>query len=254
MSESPSERVAMSDQAFYDDVWYAWRDMQRYAPAPRYLRRMVMRELSRLEFGSVLDVGCGEGTLLRMIGDAYPNVRLAGSELSETALQYCREQLPRATLFPLDIVRGKVPEQTYDLIVSVQVLEHLEDDVAALTQLRKMCGHYLLISVPGGQLDEHGRRMGHYRHYTRDGLVQKMEQAGFYVARSFTCGWPVHSLLYRALIRYLPTGAVEQVGLGAYDVKKRALMKIADWAYRLNLPFIGTEVFAIGRVGRESAI
>jgi SAM-dependent methyltransferase len=245
---SSGDCLVVSNQAFYDDVWYAWRDMQRYAPAPRYLRRMVMRELSRLEFGSVLDVGCGEGTLLKMIGEAYPQVRLAGSELSQTALAYCREQLPRAHLFPLDIVRGDVPEHTYDLVVSVQVLEHLEDDLAALKQLKKMCARYVVISVPGGRLDEHGRRNGHYRHYTRAELVFKMEQAGFAVMRSFTCGWPIHSLFYRAMVRYLPQTAIQSVGLGAYDARKRMVMQLADWMYRLNLPWVGTEVFAVGHV------
>ncbi|GEM_PF-340603 len=237
---------ALGQQAFYDDIWVAWRDMQRFAPAPRYLRRTVMRELRRLEFESVLDMGCGEGTLLRMIAERYPKVSLAGSELSATALRYCKEQLPRAHLFRLDIVRDEVQPQTYDLIISVQVLEHLKDDLAALRNLWAMCRRYVLISVPGGELDEHGRRMGHYRHYTKDGLVQKMEQAGFRVVRIFTCGWPVHSLLYRQLVRRLPRNAVEQVGLGQYDWKKRTIMNLADFAYRLNLPFVGTEVFAIG--------
>lgn len=234
------------DQAFYDEKWMVWKNMQRYAPAPRYLRRMVMKEISRLEFRSVLDFGCGEGTLLKMIAQAYPNVSLAGSELSETAMHFCREQLPRANLLHLDIVQNDESGLSYDLIILVQVLEHLKDDLAALRKLKTMCRGYVLISVPGGELDDHAKKNGHYRHYTKDGLVQKMEQAGFRVVRAFTCGWPVHSLLYRQLVRHLPKKAVEQVGLGEYDWKKRAIMNIADLVYRFNLPFVGTEIFAIG--------
>lgn len=234
------------DQSFYDGVWVAWKDMQRYAPAPRYLRRMVMKEVARLEFRSVLDMGCGEGTLLKMIAETYPHVALAGSELSETALNYCREQLPQANLFHLDIVRDDVSGLSYDLIILMQVLEHLKDDLAALKKLRRMCQGSILISVPGGELDDHGRRMGHYRHYTKEGLALKMEQAGFRVVRAFSCGWPVHSVFYRQLVRHLPQQAVEQVGLGPYDWKKRVLMEMADVAYRFNLSFIGTEIFAIG--------
>jgi len=109
-----------------------------------------------------------------------------------------------------------------------------------------MTKRYALISVPGGEFDEHGRKNGHYRHYTKTDLVEKMERAGFRVVRAFTCGWPVHSLLYRQLTRRLPRTTIDQVGLGAYDRKKRMLMNIADFAYRFNLSFIGTEVFAIG--------
>ncbi len=234
------------EQAFYDDIWLAWRDMQRYAPAPRYLRRMVMKELRALSFGSVLDVGCGEGTLLSMIAARYPAARLGGCEFSATALQSCRELLPGADLFSLDLLKDDVAGIAYDVLLSVQVLEHLSDDIVALERMRSMCMGTLIVSVPGGQLDDRGRRNGHYRHYTRRDLVQKMERTGFRVTRSFTCGWPVHSLFYRQLLRALPQDAVEKVGLGGYDRRKRTIMRLADWAYRLNLSFIGTEVFAVG--------
>jgi SAM-dependent methyltransferase len=234
------------EKAFYDDIWLAWRDMQRYAPAPRYLRRMVMKELKRLSFTSVCDVGCGEGTLLSMIAERYPSVTLGGCEFSATALQSARELLPQAKLFSLDLLKDDVSGIEYDLLLSVQVLEHLSDDLGALERMRKMCKGTLIVSVPGGQLDDRGRRNGHYRHYTRSGLVEKMERTGFRVTRSFTCGWPVHSLFYRQLLRRLPQDAVDNVGLGGYDSRKRMIMKVADWAYHLNLSFVGTEVFAIG--------
>ncbi len=236
----------MEPNTFYDDIWVAWRDMQRYAPAPRYLRRMVLRELGRLQFSSVIDVGCGEGSLLRMIRDRYPGLTLAGSELSRTALQYSREQLPNADLMIWNIEADSPPLSAYDLVVSVQVLEHLKDDLGALQKLRRIFRKYIIISVPGGKLDERGRRNGHYRHYTRQGLVETMERAGFTVIRSFTCGWPVHSFLYRQLVRHLPQRSIEATGLGSYTLMKRAVMQVGDWAYRLNLPFIGTEVFAVG--------
>lgn len=228
--------------------------MERYAPAPCYLRRMVMRELKRLRFDSILDVGCGEGSLLRMIRDRYPLVKLAGSELSRTAIRYCREQIPEAQIVEWDMeADGPIPPR-YDVVVSMQVLEHLQDDVAALKKIKEVCGRYVLISVPGGKLDEHGRRNGHYRHYTRAGLVEKLEQAGFDVVRSFTCGWPVHSLFYRQLMRWLPKTWVQNAGLGPYTEGKKVLTKIAGLAWRFNLPFVGTEVFALATPKRDAGV
>lgn len=236
----------MVDEDFYETVWDGWRDMQRYAPAPRYLRRMVMRELRRLRFESLMDVGCGEGTLLAMIAQRYPSTQLAGSEFSRAALALCREQIAQVDLSSLDIVKDDVPVQAYDVIVCVQVLEHVDDDVTALRNLQRMARKHVVISVPGGVLDDRGRRNGHFRHYTKAGLVDKMTAAGFHDIRAFTCGWPIHSLLYRYLVRYLPQGTVERAGLGAYSRTRRTVMTLLDWAYRLNLPFVGTEVFAVG--------
>jgi len=126
------------------------------------------------------------------------------------------------------------------------VLEHLDDDVLALEKMREMCNRYLLVSVPGGKLDDNGRTNGHFRHYTEEDLVQKMQNAGYKVIRSFTCGWPVHSLFYRQLMRRLPRSTTNRVGLGAYGPGKRALMSVADFAYRFNLSVVGTEIIAIG--------
>ena len=237
----------MDEVKFYDEKWVAWRDMQRYAPAPRYLRRIVMKELSRLAFDSVLDAGCGQGTLLEMIAKRYPSAKLSGSELSETALEACRKQLPTATLYRMDLLRDDVGvERVCDVVISVQVLEHLEDDLLALRKLRQLCSRHILVSVPGGKLDAHGQRNGHYRHYTRQSLTAVMRKAGFDVTRTFSCGWPVHSLIYRYLVRTLPPTVVANTGLGGYSSSKRAVMRLLDLAYRLNLSFIGTEVFAIG--------
>jgi hypothetical protein len=161
-------------------------------------------------------------------------------------LQFCREQLPDRKIFSLDILKDDVAGISYDLLISVQVLEHLVDDVLALKQMRQMCRRYTLVSVPGGKLDDNGRENGHYRHYTKADLTEKMEQAGFRVIRAFTCGWPMHSLFYRQLMRHVPRSATNKVGLGPYTPARRKLMDLADLAYRLNLNFVGTEVFAIG--------
>ena len=237
----------MDEAKFYDEKWMAWRDMQRYAPAPRYLRRIVMKELSRVTFDSVLDAGCGQGALLEILAKRYPGVKLSGSELSETALDACRRLLPDAEFYRMDLLQDRVPvDRRYDVVISVQVLEHLEDDLAALRKLRQLCQRYILVSVPGGKLDAHGQRNGHYRHYTKRSLSAVMREAGFDVIRTFSCGWPVHSLIYRYAVRILPPSVVASAGLGGYSSTKRAAMRLLDYAYRLNLSFIGTEVFAIG--------
>lgn len=237
---------AQDSHAFYEATWPAYRDFQRYAPAPRYIRRMVMRELGRLEFLAVLDAGCGEGSLLGMVAARYPVAAIAGSELSETALSYCRQALPQGEFFLLDLERSDPPPRRFDVVLCVQVLEHLREDRAGLRTLRGLCGNAVVISVPGGNLDAHGRANGHYRHYTTRELAEKMREAGFEVRRIYNYGWPVHSLFYRLLVRLLPRRMVEGVGLGTYSPRKIFVMRLLDWAYRLNLSFVGTEVIAVG--------
>ena len=75
-----------------------------------------------------------------------------------------------------------------DMIYSLNVLEHIEDDQAALGDFYEALrpGGKLVIYVPAFMV-LHGafdRRIGHFRRYTRRDLAEKLETAGFVVSRT----------------------------------------------------------------------
>jgi SAM-dependent methyltransferase len=81
-----------------------------------------------------------------------------------------------------------VPEKSVPYIYSLNVLEHIEDDLKALGELyrRLMPGGTLLIYVPAFEIlfSSADRRIGHKRRYTKAVLVRRLETAGFQVARA----------------------------------------------------------------------
>lgn len=132
----------------------------------------------------ILDVGCGTGANLMMLsefGDAE------GVDISLDALSFCRER-------GLKNVRHGAAEKLpyedgeFDLVTALDVIEHLDDDLAGLREIRRVLrpnGHVLLF-VPtfmflwGVQDDV----SNHRRRYRLPELRRVVEQAGFEIERT----------------------------------------------------------------------
>lgn len=151
----------------------------------------------------ILDVGCGTGANLLMLsqyGDAE------GVDVSEDALAFCRERgLEKVKLgageeLPYD-------DGTFDLVTALDVVEHMDDDLAGLREMRRVLrpGGRVLLFVPTfmflwGLQDEVSN---HRRRYRLSELRRVLEQAGFEIERTtyanITFFLPI--LLMRQLMR-----------------------------------------------------
>lgn len=130
---------------------------------------------------SLLEVGCGTGFVLGAIREAFPEIRLVGAELFPEGLEVARRRLPDLELVELDATRMPYVDE-FDVVGAFDVLEHIDDDVAALHGIRKALrpGGGAVLLVP-----QHPRlwsRMdvvaGHARRYTRRELLRKVRDAG----------------------------------------------------------------------------
>jgi len=131
-----------------------------------------------------LEIGCGTGVVLAAIRDAFPGAELTGSELSAAGLGFAARRVGGARLTKMD--GRRIPyENAFDVVGAFDVLEHIEDDVAVLQQMRRAVvpGGGLIVSVPQhpwlwSGVDEYG---GHFRRYARRELLAKICGAGFVV-------------------------------------------------------------------------
>jgi len=147
---------------------------------------------------SVLEVGVGQGALGYRLAERY---RYVGLELDEQALAVARSRLAPGTLVHGDL-DALAPEDRFDLIVATEVLEHYEDDIAALRLWRErlVSGGSVLLSVPAfperfGPWDV---KAGHYRRYEREGLTATLRAGGFEPVTIRTYGYPLGNLLEAA--------------------------------------------------------
>jgi SAM-dependent methyltransferase len=132
----------------------------------------------------ILDAGCGSG---RNMIELARRGTVTGVELSHTSVELARARGCG------EVIEGSVLEMpfaddAFDLAVSLDVIEHLEDDLAALRELRRTVaqGGALLVTVPAYQWLWSGHDVvnHHHRRYTRASLQRVAEQAGWKLART----------------------------------------------------------------------
>ena len=113
----------------------------------RFLRRVS--ELAAVERPHrILEVGCGEGIVLETLAARLPGSRLDGIELDEAALEAARVRCPSATLVRGDACALPFEGKSFDLVVCLEVLEHLPEPARALRELRRVARGGCLLSVP----------------------------------------------------------------------------------------------------------
>ncbi|PYT08623.1 MAG: hypothetical protein DMF49_04675 [Acidobacteria bacterium] len=153
MSERPTgEPPQRFDASYYRDTYPVeqWRRFDRHWWANRYYARLAERLLKRAGGSRVLDVGCGQGSLLAHL---KPRVEVWGIEVSDYAAQRCAVLAPRARIVVGNIEEGipeGMPEGGFDVLIARYLLEHLQDPSAAIRHCASLIrpGGYFLFSVP----------------------------------------------------------------------------------------------------------
>jgi 2-polyprenyl-3-methyl-5-hydroxy-6-metoxy-1,4-benzoquinol methylase len=189
----------------YDELWSgAWGDMQAFGPVHRHALERLVTTVAELPVRSVLDVGCGSGQNLRALA-AFKPYRLAGIDVSDKALEMARTAVPDAELHCMDVQFQKLETQ-FDLVMSLQVVEHVPDDLALLRNMRLMSNRYVIIATMEGKMRPSETRIGHLRNYSRAELAEKMKTVGLKPIRVEGWGFPFYSPVYRTAAEWLPGG------------------------------------------------
>jgi SAM-dependent methyltransferase len=147
-------------------------------------RRTVIRAL--IERGEaparprVLDAGCGTGCNLAELEPTAQTVHGVDSALE--AVEFCRRR-GLDTVSQAELDRLPFGDGAFDLLLATDVVEHLDDDVGALRELRRVAapGARLLLTVPAYQWlwSAHDDSHQHKRRYTRPQLVARVRSAGW---------------------------------------------------------------------------
>jgi SAM-dependent methyltransferase len=128
----------------------------------------------------VLDLGCGTGFNLDWL--AARGIGAFGTDISEEAVRFCRTRGIRVVVQG-DAAHPPFKTASFDVILALDVIEHLADDVAALTAIHSTLrpGGRLIIFTPAFQFlwSVQDRVSHHYRRYTARELRAKLESAGY---------------------------------------------------------------------------
>ncbi len=186
---------------YYHEHWW-WR--AREATITNVLRRYCPPGGWRV----VLDVGCGDGLLFdRLKGFAD---RIEGVEPDVRLLDPCGPHRERIYVTPFD--GGFRPGKLYDVILMLDVVEHLADPVAALNHAGRLLkpGGALVITVPAlmSLWTNHDRINEHRIRYTRRTFAETARQAGLQLeSQRYLFQWTCVAKLLQRLFERLTNAA-----------------------------------------------
>ncbi len=156
-------------------------------PVARYLMRGFLDAVTELYTeanpDTILEVGCGEGELANYLLKNAPRPKamaacdLSLDQISENSDPFI--QFREASIYELPY-----QDNSFELVVCCEVLEHLEDPLAGLAELRRVARNDVILSTPrepiwrllnmarAKYLLELGNTPGHIQHFSRNDLLQ----------------------------------------------------------------------------------
>jgi SAM-dependent methyltransferase len=233
--------------AVEDQMWY-FRALHRHVG--RELARAFPAAASGVE---VLDAGCGTGGLILALRRIRPEMTFAGLDYSELACRLARERTD-ATITQGSITELPYPDQSFNAVISADVICQVEEPVQALREFKRVLrpGGTVIINVPALRWlwSYHDDSCQTQHRFTRRELQEAFRQAGLepgYVTYRNFVVFP----LIAAKRKLLPSGpGASDVRLYARPVEAcfNGLMALehAWMRRRWRLP-IGTSVFGVAR-------
>ena len=151
----------------------------------RYRRRFVSHTAGAVE--SILEVGCGQGWLLKETGKAHPEAKLTGIDMRPEALEFARGLVPSAEFVLQDVHELPFDDASFDLVICSDVLEHVETPATVVHEIRRVSRGFGVISVPhepffwaanlvrGKHLRTLGNYPEHVNHFGKGALRRLLE-------------------------------------------------------------------------------
>ncbi|MEK6250923.1 MAG: class I SAM-dependent methyltransferase [Actinomycetota bacterium] len=142
--------------------------------------------VARLRPNSVLDAGCGEGETIARLAGLLP-ARVAAVDLSAEAVEFTARRFPAVEVTRESVLELPFEDGAFELVICLEVLEHLEDPRAAIAELARGSNRDDVVSVPhepwfrlgsmlrGKHLHDLGDHPEHISHWNRASLRPLLE-------------------------------------------------------------------------------
>lgn len=140
--------------------------------------RQVLGFLHGIEFETLLDVGSGRGVFLLPFMEEFPHVQVTSLDLLDKRVTFLNELAAggysQLTAYNKNICNQPFPDNSFDVVTLLEVLEHIPEVGKAVAAAVKMARKYVVVSVPSKEDDN----PEHIHLLTKDILTGLFADAG----------------------------------------------------------------------------
>jgi SAM-dependent methyltransferase len=163
----------------------------------RFLRAMDCLRATGRTFENYLEIGAGLGAFSQVVRPYVKNMTLL--DFSEEAAAALKERFQgNAKVLSADFMEQPF-SQKYDLVVTFEVLEHIQNDMAFLEKIHSLLNDdgVLLFSVPAhmSRWSVTDEITGHYRRYARSDIQKLLQRSGLRVDQCISYGFPLLNIV-----------------------------------------------------------
>jgi SAM-dependent methyltransferase len=184
--------ITINDQTIYQTGEYVERNPTYHVEDSAWKAGQILRMIEKHDLlpGSVCEVGCGAGEILRQLQSRLPaDTQFCGYEISPQAFALCRERAnDRLRFFCDDLLT--VETAAFDLLLCLDVFEHVEDYFGFLRGLRDRAEHKIFHIPLDLSVQWVWRRRpimlereqaGHLHYFTKETALATLQDAGYEV-------------------------------------------------------------------------
>ncbi|MBI4652313.1 class I SAM-dependent methyltransferase [Candidatus Desantisbacteria bacterium] len=208
---------------------------------------LVANKCKELASKKILDVGCGDGKATDVI-QKITNADVTGIDISDRAIAFAQLLSAKPAFKNINIFDI---EDSFDTVIMIEVLEHLEADMALkflkkIYQIMKDSGS-LIITVPSNLFPM--LHPGHVRHFNKNDLEKVLNSSGFIIKevifqhnmlfdRRFGISFPIRTMLRLLSSRFFKSSVLDRV-----------LSKIYNKYFNITIEKYAGRIIAIAKKG-----
>lgn len=244
----------------YNEFWKEITSSYSRHPSVRFRNYLIIKAVKQIlntaEDNEILDVGCGNGDLLKQLNDCLRlderKVALTGYDISEYQIE--KNKLHSGPPFDFRIAdfNKKIGDSSkFNIIICSEVIEHLKNWQIALNNIADINkrGGYLILTTQSGQRFKSDSALGHLQHFDLGQLTDYLKTLNYDIIREEKRGFPFYNLQKVINSVFLP--ASKRIANNKANILASILFNITYFLFRISIKskHIGSQIFILAHKG-----
>ena len=233
-----------SDAPGRDDYW-------KKMAAPRFRVSTILKIISEIKPTSVVDLGCGNGQLLKELKKKHPACHMTGIDLSKNLIESNKQKDPDVDWFVANL-NEETPfepnlKNKFDVVLASEIIEHVDNPLIFLKNaaaLAKPPSGKLILSTQSGPVRETEKRVGHKQHFSAEKMKHLLSEGGWRPVQIWNAGYPFHDVSKWIANRH-PDQMMKKYSEQAYTPLQNVICFALRIAFKLNSNKKGAQLFVV---------